>query len=167
VYGLGPGFALVWLGASLGACVSFLIGRRWLRDWVERRLARYPLFAAIDAAVSAQGARVVLLTRLTPIFPFAMLNYAYGVTRVGFREYALASCIGMLPGTFLFVFLGAAAGEAVKAGTQGRARTALEWAFFAVGLLATIGTVVLVGRRANRELAKHVKHRHGVRPPEA
>ena len=157
VYGLGPGFLLVWLGASLGACVSFLIGRRWLRAWVEKRLARHPRFAAIDAAVSAQGARVVFLTRLAPMFPFSTLNYVYGLTRVSFGDYLLASCFGMIPGTLFFVYLGAAAGAAVKAGTQARARTGAEWAFFVVGLLATAGVVALVGREANRELAKHAK----------
>lgn len=158
VYGLGPGFALVWLGATLGACVSFLVGRRWLRGWVEKKLARHPRFAAIDAAVSAQGPRVVFLTRLAPIFPFAMLNYAYGVTRVGFRDYALASIAGMVPGTLFFVYLGAAAGAAVRSG-QGRTRTAAEWAYFGFGLLATAAVLLLVGREAKRELAKHVKNK--------
>ncbi len=157
VYGVGAGFTLVWLGATLGACLSFLIGRHWLRSWVEKRLARYPLFVAIDAAVSKQGRKVVFLTRLTPLFPFSTLNYAYGLTRVSFPDYALASCLGMIPGTLLFVYLGAAAGAAVKAGTQGRARTPAEWAFFAVGLLATVTTVTLVGREAKRALREHVK----------
>ncbi|MDO8756544.1 MAG: TVP38/TMEM64 family protein, partial [Elusimicrobiota bacterium] len=136
VFGVWLGFGLVWIGATVGACVSFLIGRHWLRGWVERKIAHRPLFAAIDAAVSVEGWRIVILTRLTPLFPFAIQNYAYGITRVGFREYAAASFLGMAPGTFMFVSIGAAAGEAVKAGA-GETRTPAEWAFYAVGLAAT------------------------------
>jgi len=157
VYGLGAGFALVWIGATLGACASFLIGRHWLRAWVEKRAARHPWFAAIDAAVSVEGWRVVFLTRLTPLLPFALQNYAYGLTRVKFGEYTLASVVGMAPGTLLYVYLGAAAGDALKAGAAGRARTPAEWAFYAVGLLATVVVVVLVGRTAKRALASRVR----------
>jgi len=152
LFGLGPGFALVWIGATIGACASFLIGRHWLRAWVEKRLTRYPVFAAIDAAVSVEGWRVVFLTRLSPLFPFALQNYAYGLTRVKFGEYALASFVGMAPGTWLYIYLGAAAGEAVKAGTNGPARTPAQWVFYGVGLLATIAVVTLVGRAAGRAL---------------
>ena len=157
LFGLGPGFALVWVGATIGACVSFLLGRHWMRAWVEKRLARHPLFAAIDAAVSVQGWRVVVLTRLTPLFPFALQNYAYGLTRVKFGEYALASFLGMAPGTLLFVYVGALTGDAVKAGATGRVRPPAEWAFYGVGLLATVVVVTLIGRTAKRALDAHVK----------
>ena len=157
LFGIGPGFFLVWTGATLGACASFLLGRHWLRMWAEKRLARHPLFAAIDAAVSVQGWRVVVLTRLTPLFPFALQNYAYGLTRVKFGEYALASWLGMAPGTLLFVYVGAVAGEAVKAGVAGRTRTPAEWAFYGVGLLATLVVVTLIGRTAKRALDAQIK----------
>ncbi|MEQ1920324.1 MAG: TVP38/TMEM64 family protein [Elusimicrobiota bacterium] len=161
LFGVGPGFALVWIGATIGACSSFLIGRHWLRGWVEKRLARYPLFTAIDAAVSVQGGRVVFLTRLTPLFPFNTLNYAYGLTRVKFRDYAIASFLGMAPGTLLFVYAGAVAGEAVAAG-RGRVRTPAEWAFYGVGLLVAVIVVTLVGRTAKRALAAHTKPEAGL-----
>jgi len=157
VYGVKLGFGLVWAGATLGACASFLIGRHWLRAWVEKRIAQRPLFSAIDAAVSVEGWRIVFLTRLTPLFPFAIQNYAYGITRVKFREYAVATFLGMAPGTFLFVYIGAAAAEAVKAGLAGRTRTPAEWAFYAVGLAATVAAVALVGRMARKALAKHAR----------
>ena len=153
LFGILPGFLLVWTGAALGSCASFLIGRHWLRSWVEKRLARYPMFIAIDAAVSRQGWRVVFLTRLTPLFPFNTLNYGYGLTRVRFKEYMGASILGMAPPTLMFVYLGAAAGEAVG----GRSRTRAELAFFAVGLLATVVVIAFVGREAKRALAEHTK----------
>lgn len=150
-YGIGLGFLLVLIGATLGSCASFLIGRRWLRTWVEKRLARHPVFAAVDAAVSAEGWRIVVLTRLTPLFPFALQNYAYGLTRVRLGEYAVASFVGMAPGTFVFVYLGAAAGAALKGGA--RARSPLEWAFYGVGLAATIAAFAMISREARRALA--------------
>lgn len=157
LWGVWPGIVFAWIGAAIGSCLSFLIGRHWLQAFVERKLARYPLFTAIDAAVSAQGARVVFLTRLTPIFPFNALNYGYGITRVKFREFMVATCLGMIPGTLMLVYLGAAAGAAMKTGTQARTRTPAEWAFFAVGLGATVAVVTLVGRAAKRALDEHTK----------
>lgn len=165
VYGVGVGFGLVWAGATLGACASFLIGRHWMRTWVEKRIAHRPLFAAIDAAVSVEGWRIVFLTRLTPLFPFALQNYAYGLTRVRFREYTIASFLGMAPGTLLFVYIGAAAAEAVKAGANGRTRTPAEWAFYGVGLLATVAAVTMVGRMAKQALDKHTRGAAAATPP--
>lgn len=154
VFGLGRGFFLVWAGATLGAGLAFLAGRYFLRDWVSRRLESFPTFRAVSRAVGKEGWRVVLLTRLSPVLPFVLLNYGYGLTTISFREYLWSSCVGMVPGTLLYVWLGAAAGDVVRAGAGGRARTPAEWAFFVVGLLATLGAVTLVGRAARRALAE-------------
>lgn len=153
-FGLVKGFFLVWAGATLGACLAFLAGRYLLRDWVSRRLERFPAFRAVSRAVGKEGWKVVVLTRLSPVLPFILLNYGYGLTTISLREYAWSSWLGMAPGTLLYVWLGAAAGEAVRAGAGGRARTPAEWAFFALGLLATLGAVTLVGRAARRALAE-------------
>lgn len=151
-FGLVRGFVLVWAGASLGLCLSFLTGRYLLRDWVRRRLEPFPVFRAITKAVEREGWRVVLLTRLSPALPFGLLNYGYGLTGLTLREYAWASCVGIVPGTLLFVWLGAAAGDAVRAQAGGRTRTPAEWALFAVGLAATVAVVWLVGKAAKRAL---------------
>jgi len=151
-FGLWKGFVLVSIGSTLGACAAFLAGRYFLRDWVSRKLDKVPVFAAVAGAVGHEGWKVVLLTRLSPVLPFNLLNYAYGLTTVGFMEYALASWIGMIPGTFLYVYLGAAAGEAARGGS--RARTPAEWAFYAGGLAATAVAAWLVGRTAKRALKK-------------
>lgn len=154
-FGLWKGFLLVSLGSTLGACASFLAGRYLLRDWVSRKLNAVPAFAAVAAAVGREGGKVVFLTRLSPVLPFNLLNYAYGLTTVGLRPYALASWLGMMPGTFLYVYLGAAAGEAARAGSRGR--TPVEWALFAAGLAATAVAAWLVGRSARRALAAEVE----------
>jgi len=114
---LGAGYALgvVWgtiavsLGSVTGASAAFLAGRFLVRDWIESKVAKNPRFLAIDRAVGEQGFKIVLLTRLSPVFPFTLLNYAYGLTRVRFRDYFLASWIGMLPGTILYVYIGSVA----------------------------------------------------------
>lgn len=149
-FGLWRGFFLVSVGSTLGACAAMLVGRYLLRDWVARRLAAFPVFAAVRAAVAAEGWKVVLLTRLSPVLPFFLLNYAYGLTDVRLKEYALASWLGMMPGTLLFVYLGAAAGEVARSGE--RARTPAEWAFFVAGLAATALAAWLVGKKAKAAL---------------
>lgn len=153
-FGLWKGFVLVSIGSTAGAWASFLVGRYLLRDWVSRRLEKVPAFAAVAGAVGQEGWKVVLLTRLSSVLPFNLLNYGYGLTTVGLGEYTLASWIGMMPGTFLYVYLGAAAGEAARGGS--RARTPAEWALSAGGLAATAVAAWLVGRTAKRALAKKV-----------
>ncbi|HAZ08811.1 MAG TPA: hypothetical protein DCZ01_09895 [Elusimicrobia bacterium] len=153
-FGLWKGFLLVSAGSALGACAAFLAGRYLLRDWVSRRLETVPIFGAIVGAVGQEGWRMVFLTRLSPVLPFNLLNYAYGLTAVGLGEYALASWIGMMPGTFLYVYLGAVAGEAARGGAW--SRTPAEWVLYATGLAATAVAAWLIGRRAKRALASKV-----------
>jgi uncharacterized membrane protein YdjX (TVP38/TMEM64 family) len=153
-FGLWKGFLLVSIGSTVGACAAFLVGRYLLRDWVSRRLEKVPAFAAVAGAVGQEGWKVVLLTRLSPVLPFNLLNYGYGLTTVGLSEYTLASWIGMMPGTILYVYLGAAAGEAARGGS--RARTPAEWALYGGGLAATAVAAWLVGRTAKRALSAKV-----------
>ncbi len=157
---LGAGFAFgvvrgtiaVSLGSVLGASAAFLAGRTIARGWIEEKL-KSPKFRAIDRAVGEQGFKVVLLTRLSPVFPFNLLNYAFGLSRVRFRDYFFASWIGMLPGTLMYVYLGSAV-ESVADLVAGKARGgAGQQALFFVGLAATVGVTVYVTRIARRALA--------------
>jgi uncharacterized membrane protein YdjX (TVP38/TMEM64 family) len=139
--------------ATLGASVAFLLGRHLARERVVRKLEAYPRFQMIDRAVARDGWKIVFMTRLSPMFPFVLLNYAYGVTGVSFREFFFASWLGMLPGTVLYVYLGSLAREVASASAhQQRERTAGEWALYAVGLLATVAVTVYVTRLARRAL---------------
>lgn len=124
-FGLFRGVAYVWLAATLGAGLAFLVARYLARPWVEQRVAADPRFAAIDRAIASQGGRIVFLLRLSPLFPFSLLNYALGLTRVRFRDYMIAS-LGMLPGTVLYVYYGSRAGELAQAagGTTARRHAA-------------------------------------------
>jgi uncharacterized membrane protein YdjX (TVP38/TMEM64 family) len=125
VFGLVGGFIVVSIGSTLGASAAFLVGRFLARDAIARKVEGNARFAAIDRAVGREGFKIVLLTRLSPIFPFNLLNYAYGLTKVGFWPYVLASWLGMMPGTVLYVYIGTAAGELAGAG-EGSNRKALS-----------------------------------------
>jgi uncharacterized membrane protein YdjX (TVP38/TMEM64 family) len=152
LYGTVWGSVLVFVGACLGAEAAFLLGRSRLRGWARRRLASAPRLLAIEQAVSREGLRLVLLTRLSPAFPFSLLNLAYGLSDVSLRDYSIG-LIGIVPGTVLFCGLGALAGDAARFGEvlAGQADAA-TWSLRIVGLLATVLVVWLVGRAARQAL---------------
>jgi uncharacterized membrane protein YdjX (TVP38/TMEM64 family) len=154
LYGTLLGSLVVFIGASLGAIAVFLLGRSWLREWARRRLAAAPKILAIEQAVSREGLKLVLLTRLSPAFPFSLLNLAYGLSDVSLRDYCLG-LMGILPGTVLFCALGALAGDVARFGTvlSGQADPA-TWALRLAGIGATIASVWLVNRAARRALAE-------------
>jgi uncharacterized membrane protein YdjX (TVP38/TMEM64 family) len=150
LFGLVQGTLLVLLSATLAAALAYLIARHLARDRVERWARKSPRFTAIDAAIREQGWKVVVLLRLSPLVPFSLSNYLYGLTAVRFWPYVAASAAGMIPGTLLYVSIGAAG----RAAAQGRGRSPLEWALLGLGLAATAAATVLVGRAARRELGK-------------
>ena len=153
VYGIGRGTAIVLVAATIGASLAFLIARYVARSAVEARLKGHEKFSAVDRAVGRQGFRIVLLLRLSPVFPFNALNYALGLTRVRFRDYLLAS-IGMLPGTLLYVYYGKAAGSVaeIAAGMEMMDRSIWHYVALGVGLVATIVVTAVITRSARRAL---------------
>jgi len=152
LFGILRGTILVFIGATVGASLAFLISRHLARPIVARRLGRDRRFDRIDAVVEREGARLVLLMRLTPVLPFNLLNYALGATRIRFRDYLLAS-IGMLPGTVLYVYSGSVIGEitAIAAGAPVQ-RGPASWMVLGLGLAATLLLVALVTRMARRAM---------------
>ena len=156
LFGVIKGSIIVSVAATAGATCAFLVGRHIARDWVSKRIQSNPKFQAIDEAVAREGWKIVVLTRLSPVFPFNLLNYAYGLTRVSLRDYFFASWIGMMPATVMFVYIGSLAGEIAKIGGEGRSRTPAEWALYIVGLIATAAVTVYVTRIARAALGKKV-----------
>ena len=154
LFGIVRGSLYVIIGATLGATAAFLVGRYLARDWVARQIEANQKFKAIDQAVGREGGKIVLLTRLSPVFPFNLLNYAFGVTQVTLRSYFLASAIGMIPGTILYVYIGSVAGMVAAEGT--RARTPAEWGLLVFGLLATIAVTILITRAARTALQARI-----------
>ena len=152
IFGLGRGTLFVFFGSTIGASLAFLIARYLARSTIERRLENKPRFKRIDNAVAKQGRKIVFLMRLSPVFPFSLLNYALGLTKVRFVDYLIA-CLGMIPGTFLYVYYGKALGSlaAVAGGTQTE-KGAADWALLAVGLIATVAVTTVITRIAKRAL---------------
>ncbi|MGH7534747.1 MAG: TVP38/TMEM64 family protein, partial [Gemmatimonadales bacterium] len=143
---------LVFIAATLGASAAFLVSRYLARGAIERRLAGNARFAAIDRAIGRQGRKIVLLLRLSPVFPFNLLNYGLGLTQVRFTDYLIAS-IGMLPGTVLYVYYGKVVGDVARlAGGVDLAKGPAYYAVLGVGLIATILVTTVVTRTARRAL---------------
>ncbi len=155
VFGVVLGSVCVSISATLGATAAFLVGRYLARDAIARKIEKNEKFASIDRAVADEGWKIVFLTRLSPVFPFTLLNYAFGLTRVRLSQYVLASWIGMMPGTVMYVYLG----SLVNVGAGHRQRTTGEWVLYGVGLLATIVVTVFVTRLARHALAKKISSR--------
>jgi uncharacterized membrane protein YdjX (TVP38/TMEM64 family) len=137
LYGLWTGTAIVLAGATLGATLSFLLAKSVLRKKIERMTAGNAKFAALDRAIAKEGAKIVFLIRLSPVFPFTYINYAFGLTGVGTAPYVLASFVGMIPGTFAYVYLGAAAVTAAS-GQMDATKKALQIGGAVVALAVTI-----------------------------
>ena len=152
--GVGWGLVTVSIGSTLGAVAAFLMGRSLARDRVQGWVAGRPRFRAVHRAVGTGGLGIVLLARLSPLFPYNFLNYALGVTGIGLRDYAVGSWLGMLPGTLLYVVLGSTAQALASLGVGGRGRSPLEWTLFGLGLLATVAVTWIVARRATAILAE-------------
>ena len=158
LFGVWLGSIYVFIGATLGSITAFLVGRYLARDWVAKKIAGNDKFAAIDRAVSKEGLKIVLLTRLSPAFPFNLLNYAFGVTGVSVRDYVIGS-IGMIPGTIMFVYIGSLAGNLALIGTEAQpTNPTLQWTIRIVGLIATVAVTVYVTRLAKQALAESVNN---------
>lgn len=157
IFGVVRGSIFVSIGSTLRATAAFLVGRYVARDWVTRKIEKNENFKAIDQAVGAEGWKIVGLTRLSPVFPFSLLNYAYGLTKVSLRDFVLASWIGMMPGTVMYVYLGSLARLGVETQNATTAQTVLK----IVGLLATVVVTVYVMRIAKRALARRIPDKAG------
>jgi uncharacterized membrane protein YdjX (TVP38/TMEM64 family) len=148
--GFGVGFVVASTGATLGAVAAFLVGRTLARELVRAKLAAHPRFEAFDRAVAREGLTMVLLTRLSPLFPYTVLNYAFSLTGVRFSHYLLGSWIGMLPGAAAYVYLGTAIQSLAQpvAGGSSPAGRALFW----LGLVATLVVTARVTKIAREAL---------------
>ncbi len=152
IFGLSTGSLYVFIAAVLGSSAAFLVSRHLARAVIEQRLAGNARFVAIDRAVSAQGRKIVFLLRLSPVFPFNLLNYALGLTKVRFVDYLIAS-VGMIPGTLLYVYYGKLAGDvAALAGGAAVEKGAAYYVVLVLGLAATVLVTALVTRTARRAL---------------
>ncbi len=150
LFGLARGSVVVSLSSTAAAAVAFLLSRSIARLPIERLAAGSPRFRALDRAIAQGGWKVVVLLRLSPLVPFSLSNYLYGLTALRFWPYVAASWAAMLPATLLFVSLGAAG----RTLASGEPRSPAQWVLLAVGILATAAATVLLSRAARRELLR-------------
>jgi uncharacterized membrane protein YdjX (TVP38/TMEM64 family) len=157
IFGLAQGTIYTLIGATLGASGSFLIARYLARRRIEQKIAGNAKFAAIDQAVGREGFKIVALLRLSPVFPFNLLNYALGLTKVPFLQY-LVACLAMLPGTLLYVYYGKALGSlaALASGGPKTQKGPEFWIFLGIGLLATLVVTTFVTRLAGKALRQQI-----------
>ena len=152
IFGVIWGSIYVFIGATLGAIAAFLVGRYLAQGWVKEKISSYKKFAIIDKAVSKEGLKIVLLVRLSPLFPFNLLNYAFGITSVSFQDYLIGS-VGMIPGTIMYVYFGSLVGDIALIGSKNQpGNIILHWVIQIMGLIATIAVTVYVTKIAKKAL---------------
>jgi uncharacterized membrane protein YdjX (TVP38/TMEM64 family) len=153
VFGIIQGSIYVFVGATIGATLAFLVGRYLARGWISQKIAGNQKFSAIDRAVGNEGLKIVLLTRLSPIFPFNLLNYGLGITGVALKDYVLGS-VGMIPGTIMYVYIGSLAGSIATIGgaTQPDANPIAQWTIRIIGFIATVAVTLYVTKIARKAL---------------
>jgi uncharacterized membrane protein YdjX (TVP38/TMEM64 family) len=162
IFGLVKGTVLVFVAATLGATAAFLVSRYLARSAVERRLAGDKRLAEIDRAIGREGRKIVFLLRLSPVFPYNLLNYALGLTRVRFRDYLLAS-LGMLPATVLYVYYGQIIGDLARVASGSVPRGTGYYVLLGIGLVATLLVSAIVTRVARAALRQATDDQGGVR----
>ena len=148
VFGLWSGFLVVSAASVTGAALAFLIARYIARSKIERMAKNNPKFGAIDEAISEGGWKIVGMLRLSPAIPFNLQNYLYGLTDVKFWTYVWASWIAMIPGTFMYVYLGHVAGAAAAGGD----RNLGQWVMLGIGCIATVAVTIYITRLAKKKL---------------
>lgn len=155
IFGLWWGSIYVFMAATLGATFAFLIGRYLSRDCVVKYMEAHPKFKALDRAVSQEGLKIVFLTRLCPLFPFNLLNYALGITQVSLKDYVLGS-FGMIPATILYVYSGSLVGDIAAIGVATQPTNpqtlAIKWSINIISFLATIALTVYITQIAYKAL---------------
>jgi uncharacterized membrane protein YdjX (TVP38/TMEM64 family) len=157
IFSVVKGSVLVSIASILAATVAFLIGRYLARKWVAKKIEEYPKFTAIDEAVAQEGWKIVGLTRLSPLFPFVFLNYAFSITKVSLRDYILASWIGMMPGTIMYVYLGSLIGSLANIATGVTQKNPVQQTLYIVGLVATVAVTIYVTKVAKKALDSQIQ----------
>ncbi len=156
LFGLPLGVVLASIGSVLGASGALLVGRFFVREWVAKRIADLPRFRALDQATRHEGFLIVFLTRLSPLFPFNLINYGLALTSVRFRDYFFASWLGMLPVTILYTYVGSVAKNLTELTSGGLQNGAFSRTLVLVGLAASVVLTVLITRKATRTLSQHL-----------
>jgi uncharacterized membrane protein YdjX (TVP38/TMEM64 family) len=156
VFGVVKGSLFVFIGAMLGATAAFLVGRYLARGWVSKRVAGNAKFKALDEAIGREGRKIIFLIRLSPAFPFNLLNYGLGLTKVSLKDYVLGTT-GIIPGTIMYVYLGSLAGSLATLGAgEQPSNPTITWTIRIIAFIATVAVTLYVTRVARKALAESV-----------
>ena len=156
VYGFWGGTALVLVGNGLGSVLSLLATRFLLRDWVARRIAKHPKLKAVEKAVAHDDLKLVFFTRLSPIMPFSLINYSLGLTNISAWRFLLATELGAVPATCIYVYVGSLMGNLARIGPELKQHRPIEWVFQGVGLFLVIAVTVYITHLVNQALKKRL-----------
>lgn len=151
LFGIGKGLLLSLAGTGAGSLAAFLIGRYLAREPVEKMIARNPEFQKLAAALRKKGWKVILLARFSPLFPFLIGNYAFGLTPIRASHYLIASVLGTIPSALVYTYLGFITGGFASFAREGRTRTGSEWLLLIFGLAATLGLAWYLRKFAEKE----------------
>ncbi len=151
-FGFWRGLLIAATSASIAAAISFLIARYFALKWVKRWVEKNERFSALYDVISERDWKIVLLCRLTPVVPFVLSNYFFGLTRLRFWPYFWASTVGIFPGAMLYAYVGYL-GKVALAG-ENRSRTPQEYMFMAFGFVVTMLMVIYISRRARKALQR-------------
>ncbi len=162
VYGFWFSTALVTISSTVGAAVNFLTSRYLARNWMRRKLGDSAKFRALERAVSAEGWRIILISRMSPIVPHSLVSYAAGLIQISFWRFTLASFVGFLPTSAAYTYVGAMVGKALRTSAGAAPHDPVTWAFYCLGLVATLAVTVLTTRIARRSLKTYLAEREPV-----
>jgi uncharacterized membrane protein YdjX (TVP38/TMEM64 family) len=156
VYGMWGGSALVLTGNALGSLVCLLLTRYFFRDWAKHQISRHEKLKAVEEAVQEDGWKMVFLTRLSPLMPFSLINYALGLTKLSAWRFLLATEVGSVPATIVYVYLGTLMGNLAKVRTDLHGHQTIRWEFQGAGLVITIAITIYITHLASQALKKRM-----------
>ncbi len=156
LFGLWKGALLTWLVYQFAAILTFLIGRTQARKWIEKRIENNPRFMTLDHAIHGSGFKIVLLVRLAVMVPYNILNYAFGLTKVYLRDYALGTALGSVPMISLYVFVGTTVTN-LRSLTSQAEDFAGDWRVILAEIIAVVIVLLVITRFASRALARELE----------
>ena len=156
VFGVVKGSILVFIGAMLGATAAFLIGRFVARDWIAKKVEGKSFFMALDNAIAEEGLKLIFLIRLSPAFPFNLLNYALGLTKVSLKDYVLGTT-GIIPGTIMYVYLGSLIGDIAMLGAgEAPSNPVISWIIRVLIFVTVVAISLYIAKIARKALKEAV-----------
>ena len=140
IYGFGPGIIIAWIGSMIGAIAPFLLGKKWMNPYARRSLEKYPTLKNLEHEMAKHGVKVVALTRASLVIPYGVLNYAYGATKLSFRDFIIGNLVMIIP-AIMYAWWGSQT-IVTSQGLETAAKTPVDFVIVGLSVLITIYLVV-------------------------